>query len=58
MRLTTQSSASFHTVFGGGFVSEQRGDETRRHLPPFDDGESVLDFGKLLDGLRAALSLR
>ena len=58
MRLTTQSSTPFHTVFGCGYVSEQRGDETRRHLPPPDDGESVLDFGRLLDSLRSALSLR
>lgn len=57
MRLN-QSSAPFHTVFGGGFVSEQRGDETRRHLPPPEDEDSVLDFSGILDSLRAALSLR
>jgi hypothetical protein len=58
MRLTTQSSSQVHSVFGGGYVIEQRGDETRRHLPPLDDDEAVLDFSKILDSLRAALSLR
>ena len=65
MRLSTQGSSQVHSVFGGGYVSEQRGDETRRHLPPLDDddddddddNEAVLDFGKILDSLRAALSL-
>jgi hypothetical protein len=61
MRLSTQGSSQVHSVFGGGYVSEQRGDETRRHLPPLDDeddDETVLDFSKMLDSLRAALSLR
>ena len=58
MRLTTQSSSQIQTIFGSGYVSEQRSDETHRYLPPLDDGDSVLDFSKILDGLRAALSLR
>ena len=57
MRLTTQSSSQVHSVFGGGYISEQRGDETRRHLPPLDD-DDALDFSRILDSLRAALSLR
>jgi hypothetical protein len=59
MRLTTQSSSQIQTIFGSGYVSEQRSDETRRYLPPLDDDdESVLDFSKILGSLRAALSLR
>jgi hypothetical protein len=56
MRLATQSSSQLQTIFGGGYVIEQRGDETHRYLPPMD--ERILDFGKILDSLRAALSLR
>jgi hypothetical protein len=58
MPLSSQSSNQLHTIFGGGYVSEQRGDATRRYLPPLNDGESFLDFSRILDGLRAALSLR
>jgi hypothetical protein len=58
MRLTTQSSSQIQTIFGSGYVSEQRSDETRHHLPPLDDEESVLDFSNILASLRAALSLR
>ena len=47
MRLTTQSSSQIQTIFGSGYVSEQRSDETRRHLPPFDDDESVLHFSRI-----------
>ncbi len=57
MRLTTQSSSQIQTIFGSGYVSEQRSDETRRYLPPLDDDKSVLDFSRILDSLRAALSL-
>ena len=58
MRLATQSSSQIQTIFGSGYVSEQRSDETRRHLPPLDDEEPVLDFARIFDSLRAALSLR
>jgi hypothetical protein len=57
MRLTTQGSSQIQTIFGSGYVSEQRSDEMRRYLPPLNDGESVLDFSKILAGFRAALSL-
>ena len=40
------------------YVLEQRGDQSQRHLPQCDDREPVLDFGKILATLRAALSLR
>ena len=36
IRLTTQSSSQIQTIFGTGYVSEQRSDETRRYLPPLD----------------------
>ena len=58
MRLTTQSSNQLHTLFGGAYVIEQRCDEAHRNLPPPVGGEFVLDFGKILANLRAALSLR
>ena len=58
MRLATQSSTQLHTIFGGGYVLEQRGDQSQRHLPQADYGEPVVDFGRLLATLRTALSLR
>jgi hypothetical protein len=58
MRLATQSSSQLQTIFGGGYVIEQRGDETCRNLPPRDGSELGLNFSKILAGLRAALSLR
>ena len=58
MRFTTQSSNQLQTIFGGGYVPEQRGDETRRHLPPADNNGFVVDFGEILKVVRAALSLR
>jgi hypothetical protein len=58
MRLITQGSSQLHTIFGGGYVIEQRGDETRRNLPPLEDSEFGLDFSEILKALRAALSLR
>ena len=57
MRLITQGSSQLHTIFGGGYVIEQRGDETRRNLPPLEDSEFSLDFSEILKALRAALSL-
>jgi len=42
----------------GRGVIEQRGDETRRNLPPLADSEFSLDFSEILKALRAALSLR
>jgi hypothetical protein len=58
MRLATQSSTQLHTIFGSGYVLEQRGDQSQHHLPQSDDRGPVLDFGKILATLRAALSLR
>jgi hypothetical protein len=58
MRLTTQGSSPLQTIFGGGYVIEQRGDETQRNLPPLEDSEFGLDFSEILKALRAALSLR
>ena len=46
MRLATQSSTQLHTIFGSGYVLEQRGDQSQRHLPQCDDREPVLDFGQ------------
>ena len=58
MRLTTQNSNQLQTVFGGGYVLEQHGDETYRYLPRSEDSGFVFDFDAVLKVLRAALSLR
>jgi hypothetical protein len=58
MRLVTQGSSPLQTIFGGGYVLEQHGEETCRNLPPRDGSEPSLNFSAILDGLRAALSLR
>ena len=58
MYLTTQSSSQLHTVFGGGYVPEQHGDDTCRYLPPSESREFVVDFAEVLKSLRAALSLQ
>ena len=58
MQLASQNSTQLHTVFGGGYVAEQRGDETRGHLPPADDRTFNIDFGEILKALRAALLIR
>jgi hypothetical protein len=34
MHLASQSSTQLHTLFGGGYIVEQRGDETERRLSP------------------------
>lgn len=58
MYRTTQNSNQLQTIFGGGYVAEQHGDETRRHLPVLESREFIVDFDDLLKALRAALSLR
>lgn len=58
MHLISQSSSQLHTIFGGGYVPEQRGDETHRYLPPSEKHEFAVDFDELIKALRAALSLR
>jgi hypothetical protein len=57
MRLVTQGCTPLQTIFGSGYVIEQRGDETCRNLPR-EGTDFSLDFGKILADLRAALSLR
>ena len=58
MHLASQSSTQLHTLFGGGYVLEQRGDETERHLPAVEPLTFEVDFGEILKTLRAALALR
>jgi hypothetical protein len=58
MYLASQSSTQLHTLFGGGYVVEQRGDKTERHLPPAEPGTFEVDFGEILKALRAALGIR
>ena len=61
-----QSSHPLQTIFGGGYVPEQHGDETESHLPAaesmsFDDAFNALRVAmldELLKALRSALSLR
>jgi hypothetical protein len=50
--------AQLNTIFGSGYVAEQHADEARRHLPPPQHHEFVVNFDELLNKLRAALSLR
>jgi hypothetical protein len=57
MYLASPSSTQLHTVFGGGYIAEQRGDETARHLPPSESRTFEVDFGEILKTLRAALAL-
>jgi len=58
MYCATQNFTQAHTIFGGGYVPEQRGDETHRYLPPTEKSEFGVDFGAVIKALRAALSLR
>jgi hypothetical protein len=58
MRLVAQGSNPLQTIFGGGYVIEQRGDDTQRNLPRPEDNEFGLDFGEILKALRTALSIR
>lgn len=58
MRPTTQSSHPLQTIFGGGYVPEQHGDETHRYLPSFDTSEYSVNWDDVLKSLRTALSLR
>jgi hypothetical protein len=58
MHLASQSYTQLHTVFGGGYIVEQRGDETQRHLPPAEPRMFNVDFGEILKALRAALGIR
>ena len=71
---TTQNFTQAHTIFGGGYVPEQHGDETHRYLPPKEDREigvgairnvdealkalNVAMFSEVVKALRGALSLR
>jgi hypothetical protein len=58
MHLASQSSTQLHTLFGGGYIVEQRGDETERRLPPAEPRTFNVDFGEILKALRAALGIR
>jgi len=52
------SQVQLHTVFGSGYVAEQRAEETKRHLPPDEPRTFDVDFGEILKTLRAALGIR
>jgi len=58
MYCNTQNFTQAHTIFGGGYVPEQHGDDTHRHLPVSEKRDFVVDFAELLKALRATLSLR
>jgi hypothetical protein len=58
MYLTSQNFTQVATIFGSGYVPEQRGDETHRYLPISEIREPLVNFDDLLKKLRAALSLR
>jgi hypothetical protein len=55
MPLTTQSSNQLLTVFGGGYVSEQHGDDTGHYYSPSEAGG--VNFEEVLKVLRGALSV-
>jgi hypothetical protein len=62
MHETTHSTQVF-SMFGGGYVLEQRTDELLGNLAPTDSDEAVTSltgvmFSELLQSLRAALSLK
>lgn len=54
---TTQNFTQARTIFGGGYIPEQHGDDTYRYLPAQEKREFAVDFAELLKALRAALSL-
>jgi len=59
---TNVHSTQILTLFGGGYVPEQRADELRGNLAPADIDEAVtsltaLMFGEVLKSLRSTLSL-
>lgn len=58
MYFTTQTFIQANTIFGGGYMPEQHGDEADRYLPPMDKNQFVVDFSQLMKALRATLSLR
>jgi hypothetical protein len=58
----TTHSTQVYSVFGGGYVPEQRTDEMPGNLAPSDIDEAVtsltaLMFSEVLQSLRSALSL-
>ena len=61
MHSTSQTTQVF-SLFGSGFVAEQRADETRWNLAPSDnhlvDSLTASMFDELLTSLRSALSLK
>jgi hypothetical protein len=58
MRPDTQSSHPLQTIFGGGYVPEQHGDEAHRYLPLSENCEFAMNFDDVLTALRQMLSLR
>jgi hypothetical protein len=58
MHLTIPGTNSLQTIFGSGYIQEQRGDESRRNLPPPESVRIDLDFSEILKALRSALGLR
>jgi hypothetical protein len=62
MNQTTHSTQVF-SVFGGGYVPEQRPDETQDYLAPSDIDGAVtsltgLLFSEVMQSLRSALSVK
>ena len=58
----TTHSTQVYSMFGGGYVLEQRADGPRGNLAPSDIDEAVtsltaLMFSEVLQSLRAALSI-
>jgi hypothetical protein len=58
MRQATHSTQVF-SIFGGGYVPEQRTDERFGNLAPTESAEAVTAFfNEVMQSLRSALSLR
>jgi hypothetical protein len=58
MHQSTQNFTQVQTVFGGGYVPDNHGDDMHHYLPPAEKHEFIVDFEAVINALRAALSLR
>jgi hypothetical protein len=59
MYRNTQSSHQLHSIFGGGYVLEQHGDESHRYLLPSETSrDDRTTFEEMMKVLRSALSIR
>jgi hypothetical protein len=55
---TTQATYQVVSIFGAHYVAEQHGDAAQRGLSGSNEHSLAVDFDKLLNALRSALSLQ